>query len=277
MRIALLSDIHSNLAAFQAVADDIDRFGADVVWLNGDIVNRGPSPAACWALACQKRDEEGWKLFRGNHEDYVLTHVEKTAVADGPVAEINRMSAWTYDQLGHDTAKNLALPDGTSLELADGVELRLRHASMRHNRDGIFATTPADVVREQIAPAPAYFATGHIHQGFVRRVDDTTITNAGSVGQPNDRDVRASYARMIWDGTMLRSEVVRVPYDRAAAGEAFQTSGWFEGAGPVGRLLYEEWRRAEPVMVPWMRQYRAAVIAGEITLERSVDAALKDT
>ena len=68
MQIAVLSDIHGNLPALEAVAADLERLDPDLVFVAGDFQNRGPNPREVTQFVA----ESGWTLLRGNHEDYVI-------------------------------------------------------------------------------------------------------------------------------------------------------------------------------------------------------------
>ncbi len=65
MKVAVLADIHANLAAFTAVIADIERWQPDAVIIAGDIINRGPLPRPCLELALRMRTERGWYVLRG--------------------------------------------------------------------------------------------------------------------------------------------------------------------------------------------------------------------
>src|SRR3954464_7315918 len=72
-RLAVLSDIHGNFAALQAVADHIDQWKPDAVVVAGDIVNRGPRSRDCLTFVLERAARAGWQIIRGNHEEYVLS------------------------------------------------------------------------------------------------------------------------------------------------------------------------------------------------------------
>ncbi|HEX7974983.1 MAG TPA: metallophosphoesterase, partial [Anaerolineales bacterium] len=72
MKLAVLADIHANYVALQAVAAHIQAWQPDAVIVAGDVINRGPRPAECLHFVLEKEKTEGWRLVRGNHEDYVI-------------------------------------------------------------------------------------------------------------------------------------------------------------------------------------------------------------
>lgn len=274
MKIAVLSDIHGNMAALEAVAAHIANWQPDFAVVNGDTVNRGPASLAAWQFV---QAQSSWQLLKGNHEEYVIGHRQNGAVKNGRsveengrLQEIYRMSYWTYLQHQKQVAALADLQDGLSLFARDGSELRLRHASMQSNRDGIWPEAPVEVMREKIGSPPAVFATAHIHRPFVCQVDETLLVNSGSVGTPADGDPRASYAQIVWQNGRWTAEVIRVAYHREATHQAYITSGFLAEAGVIGWLSFYEWQQASSVIPGWIRRYFDPVLAGEIMLETAV-------
>ncbi|MGH2537048.1 MAG: metallophosphoesterase family protein [Candidatus Promineifilaceae bacterium] len=271
MKIAVLADIHSNFAALEAAAADVEAWRPDQVIVAGDVVNRGPRPAECLAFVLERQAAAGWLLVRGNHEDYVLYHARPEAPRQGPRFELRRDSYWTYCRLDGRVEALAAMPFQVSLAGPGGGELRAVHASMRHNRDSIFPDTPHAELRPRIAPAPAVLCVGHTHIPFVERVDDTLLVNVGSAGLPFDRDWRAAYARLTWDRSGPQAEIHRLEYDRQRAERDYIASGFLDRAGPLARLMRLELRQARSHLHQWARRFEAAVLADEIRLAAAVD------
>ena len=141
---------------------------------------------------------------------------------------------------------------------------------MKNNRDAIWEASPLDTLRRQIGEGAAVFATAHTHWTFVRQVDETLLVNSGSVGTPADDDPRASYAQLTWRQGQWSAQTIRLPYDREAARQDYETSGFLAEAGPVGWLVFHEWQQAHEVAYTWMQLYYEAIMAGEIELETAV-------
>lgn len=269
MKLAVLSDIHGILPALQVVLAHIDAWGPDLVIVNGDIVNRGPHSRACWELIADRVAQAGWRWTIGNHEEYVQGWEEDRALT--PVeSELYRSSYWTYQQLNGAVAQFRQMKGLVSLAGPDGREIRATHASMRGTRDGLYLHSSAETVRHQIAPPPPLFITSHTHRAFTRQIDHSLIVNSGSVGCPLDGDTRAGYAQITWRVGGWQVELPRLSYDRAAVDRAFHASGYLAQGGSVTRLLYEEWRHAQPHAGYWARQYQQRVLAGEISPAESV-------
>lgn len=274
MKVAVLSDIHGNLPALEAVAADIAAWDPDVTIVNGDVVNRGPSSLACWAFVRAQLD---WYVASGNHEMYVLLWADPAwrAAANGPDA-LYSPSAWTFAQLGSAVDELAALPEVVSLADPDRSELRAIHASMRGNRDGIFPETPERELAAQIEPPPRLFCTAHTHRPFVRTLNGTLVVNSGSAGWTFDGDPRASYARLTWRDHAWQAEIVRVEYDRQRAARDFVADGYFEAGGPLARIMYAEWQEATPLFHHWVEKYEPAVLAAELAVEEAARLLLRE-
>ena len=272
MKVAILSDIHGNVAGLRAVIAHIDAWQPDHVILNGDVVNRGPESAACWQIVQDQRAQHGWQVLGGNHEAYVCKHANPVpdAAHRGIQAAINQNSRWTYKQLDGQVAELVNLPSLLELVAPDGSRLRATHASMRGHSDGIFPAFDQATVERQIAPATAVFVTSHIHVAYVRQVNGTLVVNSGSAGQSGDGDTRASYAQVVWHKGEWRARIVRLPYDRAATERAFHDSGFLAETGPIEQLIYLEWKTAVPLLPTWRTEYLDGVLAGQLSLEASV-------
>ncbi|MCB8925092.1 MAG: metallophosphoesterase family protein [Ardenticatenaceae bacterium] len=277
MKIAIISDIHGNIPALEAVTADIEKWQPDQVVVDGDIVNRGPlsRQALEWVLTRQK--SEDWHLVKGNHEDYVLECATPNGQVDEPTYQVSQFAYWTYQQVIDYVPVIAKLPEQFSIFAPDGSELRVVHGSMRDNRDGVYPNTTDEELRQQIAPAPRIFVTGHTHRPLIREIDGTTVVNIGSVGASFDGNRALSYGRFTWTPENEWSvEIVRLPYNFAQIEEDYQTSGFLTEAGPLAQLMLVELRRAGGLVYRWASRYQEAVLAGEISLEDSVRAVLGD-
>ena len=219
MRIAVLSDIHSNLVALDAVIASLGT--VDAVWHLGDVVGYGPEPDA----VVERLDGLGAVGVRGNHD--------AAAVGRGDEAEYFNVDArraieWTRATIRPATAARLAaLPE----RLLEG-DFTLVHGSPRAP---IWEyVTSAPVARASLrAIETRYCLHGHTHVPAVFRDDDGSLEliaprdgsvlhldqrqvmiNPGSVGQPRDGDRDASY--LVLDTERSEATWRRVPYDIAA-------------------------------------------------------------
>jgi len=267
MKIAILADVHANFVALQTVAAHVERWQPDAVVVAGDIVNRGPRPRECLEFVLQKQQTAGWLAVKGNHEDYVIS----CAPSNGTQSEIWRIADWTYEQLNGDVAALQALPFQVDLPLPGGSELRVVHASMLGNRNGIYRHTTDEHLRQKIAPPPAVFCAGHTHIPLRRTIDQTLVVNAGSVGLPFDGDQRAGYAQIELGRSRRSARIVRLKYDYCRAEQDFYATGFWPGGGPLAKLVLDELRTAQSRLYQWTAEYQQATIAGEISLEAAVN------
>lgn len=270
MKVAVLSDIHGNLPALQTVVAHIDAWSPDIVVVDGDIINRGPMSGACLELLLERQGADGWHLLRGNHEEFVLDCGEPDRPQIGPGFEMTRFAHFALAQVNGHVDKLSILPDMFERPAATGDMLRIVHASMRSNRDGIYPMTVDEEIRRQISPAPAVFVTGHTHRPIVRQVDDTLVVNIGSVGSSFDEDRRAGYGQFTWHRDRWAAEIVRLDYDYAKIESDYVRSGFLEQGGALAQLMLVELRKARGLIHRWAGQYEDAVLAGRLTLEESV-------
>ena len=228
MRALIVSDIHSNLEAFQSVIDDAaSRGGFDQIWSLGDLVGYGPDPGACIDLMRQY-DHRG---VAGNHDLASIGRLS-TEAFNAHAAAANR---WTTNQLSEE---HVAYLGGLSLRL-ELDEFTIVHGS------------PRDPIWEYVVSAAAasflHFDTyrclvGHSHIPFICRPaesgaafaefpldtpitlgNDRLIINPGGVGQPRDNDPRASYAVYDSDAGVVFHH--RAEYDIPATQEKMRRHG----------------------------------------------------
>ncbi len=227
MRVAVVSDIHSNLTAFQAVAADFGE--VDEVWCLGDVVGYGPDPNECIALL----REYPHLGVAGNHDWAAIGKVE-TDVFNVAAASA---AAWTAQQLTDESRDYLlALP----LEI-DREGWRLVHGSPRDPIwEYVLEPARAEELFSLFPGRGCLIGHSHIPMIFVETPDGAeyldpeyggepldleesrVIVNPGSVGQPRDDDPRASYALL--DTTTGLLEFRRVAYDVGAVQERMQAA-----------------------------------------------------
>jgi diadenosine tetraphosphatase ApaH/serine/threonine PP2A family protein phosphatase len=200
MIVALLSDIHANVVALEAVLRDLPEVAG--IWVMGDTVGYGPDPADTLALL----RERGATLIAGNHDRAVATGEGLELFNGAARAAAERHRAWLgatdRDFLG-------ALP--VSLEPAAGYSIC--HGSPRDPLwEYVFDARTAGYAMAGLA-APRC-CVGHTHIPATFRVGDRKLMiNPGSVGQPRDGDPRSSYALL--DVDLATVDFHRVGYDIA--------------------------------------------------------------
>ena len=191
MRIAIVSDIHDNLTAFQAVLADLRETSPDLVLHGGDLVSGGSSPAE---VVDRVRDL-GWRGVLGNTDEAIArpeTLEEFARQSPAPRSlwdAVREMTAFTREALGEERIAWLgALP-----RVVIHPPVALVHASPASAwRSPLAGATNAELESTYLSLGQAIAVYGHIHQPFVRDVAEFTVINTGSVSQSFDGDPRAS-------------------------------------------------------------------------------------
>ncbi|MGM0594380.1 MAG: metallophosphoesterase family protein [Pseudomonadota bacterium] len=273
MKIAVLSDVHGNVPALEAVLEDVVRWGADELIVNGDLVNRGP--CSLDVLELLQGAWPGVRLLRGNHENWLLHCAEHGPAPESHTFEIDRFAHLALAQLGEAVAELADWGESLDLEDLEGGSLHITHGSRLGDRKGIQPESEGEELVQKLGEPRDLFIGSHTHRAFTRRFNGTLVINTGSVGQPFDGDTRASYARLLWHGGRWRGELVRVAYDREQAIRDFETSGFLAQGGALTRVIFREFLEARMHVGPWRRRYLAAIKAGEIGVVESVERYLR--
>jgi predicted phosphodiesterase len=224
VRIGLISDIHGNRVALDAVVADGEAQCVDRWWALGDLVAIGPEPVRTLELVA---DLPGLSAVAGNTERYVLTHDRPPPDAADVLARpellphyaaVQRSFAWTCGAVAaHGWLGWLAaLPAETRTVLPDGTTVLGVHASPgRDDGPGITQQRDHAELRRELAGAGADIVlAGHTHQPTDLRVGGVRAVNLGSVSNPVTDDRRASYVIVHADRHGHRVEHRRVAYDR---------------------------------------------------------------
>jgi diadenosine tetraphosphatase ApaH/serine/threonine PP2A family protein phosphatase len=199
MRVAVLSDVHSNLHALEAVLADVDTGGFDEIWCLGDVIGYGPRPNECTAIVRERAD----LCLAGNHDLVVLGKIPMILFAD----DAGVAARWTQGGLEDDARAFLE----TLQPLATRPGVELFHASPR---DPVWDyVLSEDAARESFAATTEPLVlVGHSHIALELASDGLRLLggkadggmnidlggprrllNPGSVGQPRDGDPRAAW------------------------------------------------------------------------------------
>jgi predicted phosphodiesterase len=229
--VLILSDIHANLEALEAVLADA-RGRYDRIVCLGDLVDYGADPNAVVDWARANIDV----TVRGNH-DRACGGLEDLS-AYNPAAQVS--AVWTRDTLTPENAQFLRrLPRGPVPYIAGGHTVDLVHGSPLDEDEYLIGIPEVRPVLHVLEESLTFFGHTHIQGGFlltrngVRRIQiEGTIdiepeyfflVNPGSVGQPRDGDPRAAYA--LYSPTAQTVEYRRVEYDIARAVEKIRAAG----------------------------------------------------
>ena len=183
MRVAILSDIHGNLVALEAVLAALEREPVDQVVSLGDVAVTGPQPRE----ALQRLQAVGALTVMGNTDEWLLDpHEHATSSEDERrLLEIELWSARQLTPADRDLVR--AFQPTLEIPLRAGATLLCCHGSPRSNTEGLHAALPDAALAEALAGRHAtVVAGGHTHTPLVRRHQDMLVLNPGSVGLPVD-------------------------------------------------------------------------------------------
>jgi predicted phosphodiesterase len=199
--IAVISDIHGNLRALEAVLAEIDRLAPAQVVVGGDLALGGPMPAECVELVRRR----GYPAIRGNTDEWLTSKPPRVTDA----------ISWTADRLSDDDRQFLAgLP---FLWRAPG-NLAVVHATPWSISDVVSPDAPDAVVARVFAETKAAAVVyAHIHHAYIRAYQGKILANSGSVGLPFDGDQRSAFIIVRPSTNGWIAEIMRVKYDIEAA------------------------------------------------------------
>jgi len=275
MRIAAISDIHANLPAFEAVLNHLDALAPDVVVVGGDVINRGAQPLEVLDSVLDRVRHHGWRILKGNHEDYVLKASRGTAHLAAWEREVCAHTLWTARRIADRLPEIAAWPDMLEVKAPDGSSLACYHASKTGNRAGLYRFMEDHEIESHLDSAGSAWCVGHTHVPFIRRVRDRLVVNAGAVGMPFDGIPDASMALVEWTPAGWEAEIIRIPYDRALTMEAFHRTGYIRDGGLMVRLIVHELETASPMLGKWHVRYEKSLASGAMTLAESVELMLE--
>lgn len=232
MRVAVISDIHANLPALEAVLTDVEAADPDEIWCLGDLVGYGAHPRECLELVTERCSLS----LLGNHDLAALGDINIDTFSPGAATA----ARWTQKALG-DEGRDALRKLGGSSAVKEGIGLY--HASPRdpiweYVIDSELAEDNLSIQSQRIA------LIGHSHIAlYFTRIDEMSrissvlapegtrltlatgkwLVNPGSVGQPRDGDPRAAWAEL--DTESLEARFHRVGYPVEDAAEAIRAAG----------------------------------------------------
>lgn len=232
MRIAIISDIHGNLTALEAVLADLRETSPDLIFHGGDLAHAGSSPAE----VIDKVRDLGWPGVLGNTDELLFRPESLTEFGlPQPLSDaIGEMAAWTRAAVGEERLSWLRSLPFNQIH----VPVALVHASPT---DCWRAPMPeaSDEELEKVysvlgQPVAIY---AHVHRSYVRTMPKITVANTGSASLSHDGDPRASYL-LLDDST---PSIRRVVYGVDREAKAIENCG-IPHADWVARML----RNARP-------------------------------
>ena len=227
-RIAVLSDVHGNAIALDAVRRQIKAAKPDAILIAGDHVLNGPEPAAA-VDGIRELESAGSMVVQGN-TDVAVADFDYTAafpwLTEGVPDSFRAAAEWAHEQLGDERVDWLRrLPAERRLQLEEMLVL-VTHASPGSQTQGFDQALDASVVFERAARTDArVIACGHTHVPEVRDLGFKVIVNDGSAGYAFDGDPTASWALVEIDGEEVTAEIRRTVFDALTVATAISERG----------------------------------------------------
>ncbi len=200
MKLLILSDIHGNWPALEAVLQA--EADADAIAFAGDVVDYGPHPVECIRWLAQNGDH----LVRGNHDNALAFDLDCHCIGSFREASLTTR-AWHRTLVGTEEREVLRrLPTLTWFEW-QGRHFRMAHATPQGD---LFEYLPSDQWGERVKELDADFVLlGHTHIQGMQTFGSITVVNPGSVGLARDRGAEACYA--VYENGQMKLK--RIPYD----------------------------------------------------------------
>jgi len=261
MKIAIVTDIHGNLHALEAVLEDIETQQVDQIIIAGDVVNILPFSKACWDIVSQL----DYVLLKGNHEVYIYTY--NTPDAD-PAWQGERFQSlkWFHSLFSsEDIAQMRALP---TYFAASG--LFITHATSRSLWESVSEKTPEDELDAMFPEKNVQLIMrGHNHSWLERHWNKKTLLTIASCGLPFRGSTDAQYAIATKNKTWTYEKRF-VPYNQKALLDAMNEE-YLENVGPFALLHRHEVETGQNYLMPFLREYVVAVDKQEISLGTAVN------
>lgn len=209
MRVAVLADIHGNLAAAEAVMEDIQRQSPDFIVAAGDLAMRGAHPAETMDLMVDRCDA----LLLGNTDAYLANIYLAGAYREAEHWK-TELLAWTREQLGPERLARLgSMAFSVRYSPRRGQDLFVCHANPKNLEESIEPTLDESTVRKLLQHVDATaMAFGHLHFPYRRRVGRLLIADVASAGIPRDGDLQPAWGLFTWTPRGWRVQIRRVRY-----------------------------------------------------------------
>jgi putative phosphoesterase len=237
MKIAIISDIHANFQALQAVLNDIKEQGCEKILCLGDLAMAGPEPEKVINFV----KEQDWEIIQGNTDKMIAEFSPELAENVKKIFPVMGNALIDDDKIlgasEKDYLKNL--PEQKELEI-EGVKILMVHGSPRRNNEDILPDRPIEEIEEIIKGVDAdLIFCGHTHVPCGYQTNSKkTVVNVGSVGRPMTKNPNACYVSADFNNGEFSIEHRFVDYDRKTASDIMKSRG-FEGAEKLAEMILE--------------------------------------
>lgn len=208
MKYALLSDIHGNCYALSAVLDAISKEKIHTLIITGDFIGYYFWPKEVFELL------KSWDIvaIRGNHDKMLMKAKEDDLFLKEATKKYGDGLKIALDQLDDQVSSwLLSLPDSRVFDLDQNKKIFLCHGSPWGCDEYIYPDSDGESLKRYANLNVDYVQQGHTHYSMIKNIENVTVINPGSVGQPRDRNLGANWA--ILDTNLDKVELICEAYD----------------------------------------------------------------
>ena len=229
--IAVLSDIHGNLTALEAVLDDAKSRGVSGFIIAGDNVGDGPQPGEVVDRIRQLNNR--W-IIKGNREEYTLNY------NDGLKDEWNDynqmyVAVWTQKCLDSEQISFIRdLPEQLVVNIEGTSPIRVVHGSPFDIYEHLYPDKDLDRLKRVVNSIDeSVLICGHTHESWSKVTDNKLVVNPGSVGLHFNDKLCAEYSTLTWSGEDWTEDHHYVKYNIDEVEKAFENTGIFNTGGAI--------------------------------------------
>jgi putative phosphoesterase len=210
MNVAILSDIHGNIYALNAVISDIKSLNVSEIVFLGDLVINGPSP---YEVFQDLRNLKPICWIKGNTDGWFAEISDEWSPTTKQEEKIYKNYIYTREHLDRESIDFLLKrPEKCFFETA-GVTILAVHGSPRSISEGIGKNIPYNEIKKIFSNIEeSIIVSGHSHIPYIGKVANKVIFNVGSIGMPLDGDNRASYGMIKIKNQAPKCSIRRVTY-----------------------------------------------------------------
>lgn len=235
MQLAVLSDVHANLPALEAVLTAIQRRKVDGIIVAGDLAGAGPQPVE----AINRLRTLGAWMIRGNTDISLLKYDSGKGPAAWRTSRVFSLLRWTHSHVNRETLDFLAaLPEQRVIALPGAAEIRVVHGSPSSPTESIFPDRDPEVLERVLQQVrEPVLVCGHTHLPWQLERDGKLILNPGAVNGPLNGEAGAQYAILTWSKGHWQPRLFTIPYDVERLRKIYRESGFLEEVGPMARAF----------------------------------------
>lgn len=258
MRVAVISDIHSNFKAFEAFLEYIEVHPVETIIGLGDYVTDMPYPRRTLDMLYGLMEKYPCTILRGNREEYLLNHDKQDQ--GWHISSPSGALLYTYENITREDLDFFeGLPSATKVQLGDCPELMLCHGAPEEIRGNLKYDLPLqDKVMRELPTR--YLLGGHTHHQETISLYDKLYINPGSLGLAIDeKGGRAEFCILEGSKEGWKAEPISIPYDLEGMLKTFAESG----VDDYGLVLNRAVKKTMETGINWF--YFAAIEAMEMS------------